>query len=295
MVKTGVSRRTSANDRVRRRIAAIVTLALLPGSLVALPALAEEGSASPVAETRSSLADCASEAETIEAASEMAQECGADVVVGESLTEWQTATVDSESGDLAVDTSVMAVRQDSDGDGVWASVDVQISTEPVSTTDSGAVPAGMLPVTGGVEPIWVNPGGPAGADLPLAILGPVDDRVSMFSASLPLTAPVTVDGARATYDFGGGVSLVASVSDDGTAVTPVVRVADQAALAHLSDDLLTEGGDDAAGPLALSFPLTTSEGLVAEAADVGFEYAGSGAGGVRLRGAVSCYLDVRLC
>ncbi|WP_036970485.1 DNRLRE domain-containing protein [Promicromonospora kroppenstedtii] len=197
--------------------------------------------------------------------------CSTDTVVAGSLSEWTTPTVLSDTGDLSVEYSTTAERQDSDGDGVWAPVDVQVGSARVT---SGEL-AGMLPVTGGVEPMWLNPGGAAGEGLALAVIGAPDERVSMFSSSLALenagvaTSDIATPG-RVSYDFGGGVSLVVSINTDGTSVTPVVRLADESALARLTDELLP-GGDQAVSPLALEFPLSMSEGLSLHETTVGFE------------------------
>lgn len=189
-------------------------------------------------------------------------ECGR-VEVAETLSEYATGMVDS-SGDLQMTYSASAVRQDSDGDDQWAPVDVEVATEPVAEGEL----AGMLPVTGGVEPVWVNPGASSGVGLPLVALGTGRDRITMYSESLDVTEapPGVVDdsGRRVTYEFGEGVDLVVSVNADGTAAMPVVRIADEAALEHLRGDLLGDSAD-----LALDFPLTTAEGLEVRAAATG--------------------------
>ncbi|WP_369371822.1 LamG-like jellyroll fold domain-containing protein [Promicromonospora sp. Populi] len=177
----------------------------------------------------------------------------------DSLTPWQTAVVEAATGHVAVETTVSAVRQDSDGDGAWAPVDVQIATTPDAAT-------GMLAVTGGVEPIWLNPGGTAGAGLPLAIIGPEGDQVQMFSGSLPITGVVAVEDGRVTYDLGEGISLVASLNGQGTSVTPVVRLEDVAAL-----ETLAARTGDPVSEVAIDFPLETSEGLTLQESEGGFE------------------------
>ncbi|WP_285104031.1 LamG-like jellyroll fold domain-containing protein [Promicromonospora sp. MEB111] len=205
-------------------------------------------------------ADCAvTEAGTVLEAEAIAAECDIDVTVTDSLTPWQTAVVEAETGHVAVDTAVSAVRQDSDDDGAWAPVDVQIAATPDAAT-------GMLAVTGGVEPIWLNPGGAAGADLPLAVIGPDGDQVRMFSGSLPITGAVSVEDDRVTYDLGEGISLVASLNGQGTSVTPVVRLEDTAAL-----DALVDRTGDPVGELGLDFPLETSAGLTLQESEGGFE------------------------
>lgn len=247
----------------------VLVLSMLAAGGLATPAVgsvlpqAEPSNSSPNVESTA----CASDAETEAEARQTAFDCGTDIVVAGALTEWMTPTVDAATGDLVVEYSGAAVRQDSDGDGQWADVAVQVLPDPVA---DGAM-AGLLPVSGGVEPIWLSPGGPAAADLPLAVIGAADERVGMLSASLPMErAAVSEVGAdRVTYDFGQGVSLVVSVSEDGTSVVPVVRLADQGALEFLAGDLLGGTSDD--GAMALEFPLQMSAGLTLQDAEVGFE------------------------
>ncbi|WP_188525518.1 hypothetical protein [Isoptericola cucumis] len=211
--------------------------------------------------------ECMPEVETIDEAVQVAVACGEDILAADESTEWSTSYATA-SGDLQVDYTATAVRQDSDGDGQWAPVDVTVSDAPTTEAVDG-VPAGMLEVSGGVEPIWLNPGGAGGADLPLAIMGDSDERVAMYSQSLPITGPVTVEDERVSYDLGGGVTMVVTVNAEGSMVTPVVRVGDEAALAHLHEELLVgEGGAPAA--LSLSFPLEVSAGLQVAQTAVGF-------------------------
>ena len=242
--------------------------ALLAGGLT-IPAagldvpVGEGAASSPAAAS----VKCAPDAVTESQAREIAVECGTDTVVSGALTEWMTPTVDGDTGNLDVEYSAAAVRQDSDGDGQWADVAVQVHSVP----EPDGPMAGLLPVAGGVEPIWLSPGGPEAADLPLAVIGTTDRRVSMFSASLPVDLATVSDVAadRVTYDFGQGVTLIVSVASDGTSIVPVVRVADPAALEFLTDELLTGASDD--GAVALEFPLRMSAGLTLQDAQVGFE------------------------
>ncbi|MEV0952482.1 hypothetical protein [Promicromonospora sp. NPDC050249] len=236
------------------------------------------------------------EAADVQAAGVLADACGTSVTVTDSLTPWSTGFVDGESGAVIVSSSMSAVRQDSDCDGTWAPVDVEVGASPVDDA-ADQESSGMLPVTGGVEPIWLNPGGEAGDGLPLAMIGPEGSRVRMFSQSLSLVeaAAAVVLEERVEYDFGRGVTLVVSVNHDGTHVTPVVRLADPQALADLTDVLLADSpaagaastaaasstgaaesaaaetaGSDS-GELVLAFPLEVSDGLSVVQREVGFE------------------------
>lgn len=199
----------------------------------------------------------------------MAVECGDDVLIADSLTEWSTSYVQP-NGSTVVEMTAGAVRQDGDGDGAWAPVDVQVLAAPVREGEDEGVPGGMLPVSGGVEPMWLNPGGVTGSGLPLAIIGPAESRVSMYSRSLPVTATAQVTDGRVSYDLGRGVALSVSVNDDGTIVTPVVRMQDAAALEYLTTELLEPAPGQDEG-LELLFPLETSSGLSVEPSDAGFE------------------------
>ncbi|WP_454859223.1 LamG-like jellyroll fold domain-containing protein [Promicromonospora soli] len=251
-----VARSGRSSTRLRGAAAAVLCLALSVGVLGTPAAAVEPAATVPVAVE----ADCAApEAGSVLEAEMLAAECGTDVTVTDSFTPWQTAVVEAATGDVAVETRVLAIRQDSDGDGAWAPVDVQVATTPDAAT-------GMLAVTGGVEPIWLNPGGSAGADLPLAIIGPEGDQVRMFSGSLPVTGSAVVEGSRVTYDLGDGITLSASLNGQGTSVTPVVRLEDSAAL----ETLATRTGDPVS-EVALDFPLETSAGLTLQQNDGGFE------------------------
>lgn len=216
----------------------------------------------------SDVACSAGEAETVAAATVLAQSCGRDVSVTGAMTPWDTTRIDGDTGQVVVSTSASAQRQDSDGDGAWAPVAVEIGALP----DAGS---GLLPVSGGVEPIWLNPGGAAGRGLPLAVIGPADRQVSMFAGSLPELPRAVVGTDRVSYELGDGVSLVVLLNDEGTEVTPVVRLADPAALGHLTELLGAPGGD-----VALDFPIETSAGLELRAAQSRFEITNS-AGEVR--------------
>ncbi|WP_423462382.1 hypothetical protein ACO229_18105 [Promicromonospora sp. MS192] len=256
---------------MRSRSAVSVPLALLLAVGTAGPPVAANAAPADLSPVSSTVAECPKQVESVDDAVEAAVECGAETLVGETLSEFATGYATA-TGDVRMDYSTSAVRQDGDGDGTWAPVDVQVGSDPVT---SGEL-AGMLPVTGGVEPLWVNPGGVAGAGLPLVVLGAAEERVRMFSASvLPSEASAAVvddGGRRVTYSFGGGVDLVVSINEAGTTAIPVVRVADQQALAHLADDIL--GGSQ---NLALDFPLEAAAGMQVRAASSGegFEVVGS--------------------
>lgn len=268
-----VRTRTSGASRSRLShllIAMPVALVLAASTAVA-PAVAQAGTSTQSAVVPAVVSDCPEQVESVDDAVAAAVDCGDETRVGETMSEFATGYATA-SGDVRMEYSTSAVRQDSDRDGVWAPVDVQVQTQPEAAGDL----AGMIPVAGGVEPVWLNPGGPAGADLPLVVLGTPEKRVSMFSASLPpseASAGIVDDaGRRMTYSFGEGVELIVSVNADGTTAIPVVRIADQAALDHLAEDLL-DGSQD----LALEFPLQTAAGLEVRTAGAGpgFEITGS--------------------
>jgi hypothetical protein len=243
---------------------------MLAASTAAGPGAAQTVTPAELEAEPAAVSDCPEQVESIDEAVTAAVDCGDETRVGETMSEFATGFATA-TGNVRMEYSTAAVRQDGDGDGVWAPVDVQVQTEPEADGEL----AGMIPVTGGVEPVWLNPGGAAGADLPLVVLGAPDEQVSMFSASLPPSEAsagvVDDDGRRVTYSFGQGVDLIVSVNADGTTATPVVRVADRAALDHLAQDLLGGSPD-----LALKFPLRTAESLQVGAAGTGpgFEITG---------------------
>ncbi|MFI6424512.1 LamG-like jellyroll fold domain-containing protein [Promicromonospora sp. NPDC050880] len=253
------------SSTVRLVVAALAVCTFLPGAVV--PALAAPSSTPLSGATLDEAPECTGEAATVDDAAALLAVCeGEAVTITDSLTPWETGVLDPGSGDVVMTTSTQAQRQDSDGDGQWAPVDVQVVAEPVATGDL----AGMLPVVGGVTPMWLNPGGATGAGLPLVVLGQPDERVSMHSASLPIgeAGQAVVAGRGVSYDFGQGVTLSVTTDRDGVRATPVVELADPAALDHLTGDLLPEAN---AAPLSLSFPVETSPGLAVRSADAGFE------------------------
>lgn len=252
---------------VGKVIAAVLVVGtLVPGAVLAPVPTIAAASVPPAIAAATGSGECTGEAATVDAAVATAAECGGSVTITESLTPWETGVLDGGSGDVVMTTSAQAQRQDSDGDGEWSSVDVQVEPDPVA----GGELEGMLPVVGGVTPMWFNPGGQAGADLPLVVLGQDDERVSMHSASLPIgrseTAVVTENGV--SYAFGQGVRLSVTADRDGVRAIPVVELTDPAALDHLTSELLPA---EDVSPLKLSFPLEASDGLAVRSDDVGFE------------------------
>ncbi|MGI5189599.1 hypothetical protein ACQEVI_15785 [Promicromonospora sp. CA-289599] len=257
--------------RASRFLLAMPLAVMLAASTAAGPGAAQTTAPAELGTELAAETECPAQVESIDEAIDAAVDCGGQTRVGETMSEFATGFATA-TGNVRMEYSTAAVRQDSDRDGEWAPVDVQVQPEPEADGEL----AGMIAVTGGVEPVWLNPGGAAGADLPLVALGAPEKRVSMFSASLPPSEAsagvVDEDGRRVTYSFGQGVDLIVSVNPDGTTATPVVRVADRDALNHLADDLLGGSPD-----LALEFPLRTAEGLQVRDAETGpgFEVAES--------------------
>ncbi|MFD2026447.1 hypothetical protein [Promicromonospora aerolata] len=251
--------RARTSGAVRRRFArfavAMPMAVLLAASTAAGPGAAQPEVPAALKVEPAAVPECPEQVRSVDEAVAAAVDCGDETRVGETMSEFATGFATA-TGNVRMEYTTSAVRQDSDRDGRWAPVDVQVQPEPELHGEL----AGMIPVTGGVEPVWLNPGGVAGEGLPLVVLGAPEKRVSMFSASLPpsdaAVGVVDEDGRRVTYSFGQGVDLVVSVNVDGTTATPVVRVADRAALKHLAEDLLAGSQD-----LALTFPLQTARGL----------------------------------
>ncbi|MDE0547698.1 hypothetical protein, partial [Microbacterium sp. C7(2022)] len=105
--------------------------------------------------------------------------------------------------------------------------------------DTGA----MLGVAAPVFPMWFNPGGDAGAGLPLGVIEADGEWVKIWFP-LELPAPV-VDDRFVTYEFAAGVRLLVAVMTDGSGFRPVVELDSPEAADWFEDALETardEGG-----------------------------------------------------
>lgn len=170
---------------------------------------------------------------------DVAVACGTEVEVVGARTEWDTVYA-TPAGETRVETSASAVRTRVNGS--WEAVDTSL----VARTAGIAAVAPALPIT--------FSDGTAGR--PLATIER-DGHALEFHAPFELTAPV-VDGSRVTYaDVLPGVDLIASIDEDGTGFSEVLRV---------------ESPEAAANPALaeLEFPVTVSDGLTVSEAEGGF-------------------------
>ncbi|RPF23071.1 concanavalin A-like lectin/glucanase superfamily protein [Myceligenerans xiligouense] len=172
-------------------------------------------------------------ARTAELAFELAVLCGKDIEIEALRTEYDTSWA-TPRGTVLADASAGAVRTAVDGS--WRETDPSIRVDEVT-----GVPEVVAPVFE-IDLVEGSSGGE------FVSLGRDDLRVAM---GLPfgLGAPVVdeADDSRVVYpalDDAGreltGVDVVVRVHPDGTGVTPVIRVADQAA----ADRLLAVTGQD---------------------------------------------------
>lgn len=164
-----------------------------------------------------------------------AAECGTEVEVASARTAWDTLYATPEGGSR-VETSAGAVRtRASNGD--W---------RPIDTA--------LIPGDAGIEvsaPVWPMVFSDGTAGRPLATIER-DGHVLEFDVPFELPAP-QVEGPTVTYaDVLPGVDLVASVNDDGTGFSEVLRVESPEAAAHPAlqrldfDVQVTDGLDVAA-------------------------------------------------
>ncbi len=176
---------------------------------------------------------------------DVAAACGTEVEVVAARTEWDTVYATPEGG-TRVETSAAAVRTRVNGG--WEPIDTTLAAGASGITAK----ASALPMT--------FSDGTAGT--PLATIER-DGHTLEFHAPFDLTAPVVV-GSRVTYaDVLPGVDLIATVDEDGSGFSEVLRVNSPEAAANPA---LAE----------LDFPVTVSDGLTVSESDGGFVAADAG-------------------
>lgn len=221
--------------RKHRLVALVLAAALVLGGVVAF---------SRIAPPQNDGAGCTELHRTSDLeASALAVECGAEVEVTAERTPWMRVFARPDGTRLM---TVDAVPSQTDVNGVWEPLDVTVMDEPQpaepSASGAGSAPSGhastarlrssvsslppevgdMLPVAAPVFPMWFNPGGEAGAALPLGV---VERDGSWVELWFPLDLPVpVVDERFVTYDFGNGIRLVVAVGADGSGFRPVVEL-----------------------------------------------------------------------
>lgn len=183
---------------------------------------------------------CVTSVEDPALAVETAAECGTEVEVASARTAWDTLYATPDGGSR-VETSAGAVRTRAD-DGDW---------RPIDTA--------LVPGESGIEvsaPVWPMVFSDGTVGQPLATIER-DGHVLEFDVPFELPAP-RVDGATVTYaEVLPGVDLIASVNDDGTGFSEVLRVASPEAAANPALD-------------RLDFDVQVTEGLDVASDDGGF-------------------------
>lgn len=193
--------------------------------------------------------------------------------------------------------TVDAVPQRTDVNGVWEPVNTDVSAVPQpaglvgsvgggrspgegasgvrpAATESPVVPdvVGMLPVAAPTFPMWFNPGGQAGAGLPLGVI--VRDGAWMkLGFPLALGQPV-IDGRFVTYGLGPGARLVVVVVGDGAGFRPIVELDSPAAAEWFQGALASaRSADDLPGAgTEIPYRVETSSGLAVQGlGEFGFE------------------------
>ncbi len=170
---------------------------------------------------------------------DVAAACGMEVEVASARTPWETVWA-TPAGGSRVELSAAAVRTDVNG--AWEPIDTSLVDGSAGIT----VAAPALPIT-------FSDGTPG---MPLATIES-DGHVLEFHAPFDLTIP-SVSGDRVTYpQVLPGVDLIASVDEDGSGFSEVLRV---------------ESPEAAANPALseLEFPVVVSDGLTVSESEGGF-------------------------
>ncbi len=214
-------------------------------------------------------------------AAAIAAACGIEVEVLDERTPWHRVWSTAE-GATRLEASAMPTEVEVDGR--WVELDRTFVEPEVASSApqarSASAPGGvvamsstvlpdseeLLVVAAPVFPIGVNPGGPAGENLPLAR---IEKDGHFIELGAPFSLPFAeVDGHRVRYDLGSGVVLYVSVNTDSSGVLPVFELQSPAALEHLRSIIDSGENGEQSDALTLRFPLTFSEGLqVAETGD----------------------------
>jgi len=192
--------------------------------------------------------DCSTlEADDFGAASALAIACGEDVEVAGERTPWQTSWA-GPSGTSTLEASAVPVRTRIDGE--WVPIDPTLVVGDQS-----------INVAAPVFPMSLNPGGAAGAGLPL---GTIERDGHMFKIWFPLDLPVPVaEESRVVYEFAPGIRLIVTVNSDTTGFMPVIELADALAadrFTSLLEEARAELGDPAPG-MRIEFATEVSEDL----------------------------------
>lgn len=243
-------------------------------------------------------ADCSSlERVSADEAAELARACDADVEVLAERSPWVTVVA---RPDGTSKVTIDAVPTRTDVNGAWESIDTDVSRTPqgVDVTPGAAagsvrgfsapvvqVPddqptlpegvVGMLPVEAPAYAMWFNPGGNAGAELPLGV---VERDGSWVKLTFPLPLPVPeIDGRFVTYQLSADVSLVVSVETDGSGFRPIIEVGSPAGaqwLRNALDEHRAEQGLPGAG-WEIPYRVDASADLsLRDAGGAGFELVG---------------------
>ncbi|GAB3595619.1 LamG domain-containing protein [Microbacterium tumbae] len=248
----------------------------------------------------SETADCSRlEREDAADAAVLAAACGDDVEIVAERSPWMSVFA---RPDGTSRMSVSVVPSQTDVNGEWEPLNTDVLVEPAEEDDSAAgvgpgsgggagsggivstarVPAsaedpdegGMLPVAAPVFPMQFNPGGEAGADLPL---GAVERDGAWVKLWFPLELPVPVVEDRfVTYELAPGVRLVVAVMADGSGFRPIVELDSPDAAAWFRDaleDARVQDGLPGTG-FDIAYRVEASAGLELRSVDeVGFEFA----------------------
>jgi Concanavalin A-like lectin/glucanases superfamily len=187
------------------------------------------------------------EAQDAATANALAVACSADVEVAGERTPW-ASTFAGADGTFRLDVST--VPRSLRPDGEWGPIDTTLQRG-----EEG------IEVAAPVFPIFLNPGGPAGAGKPL---GTIERDGDVFKVWFPLDLPVpSMEGSRLFYEFGDGIRLIVSINADATGFTPVLEVATPTAALAL-ENLLAAAREAKGLPgegLQLAYPITVSDGL----------------------------------
>jgi hypothetical protein len=259
----------------------VAVVIVVTGGVVAVRLISEDAACADVAGVPAS------------AAAALAEQCGVEVELESERTPWVSFFA---RPDGTTRMTVSAVPEQTNVNGVWEDLNTDVSATPWSGGSgaagggsagqgtSGALFAsaelvappgvvGMLPVTAPLAPMWVNPGGAAGAGMPLGVVQSGAEWVKMW---FPLPLPVPeLDERFVTYPLSSGVRLVVAIGADGSGFRPIVELDSPTAAAWFAGELASaraDGGLPGSG-VQIPYRVQSSEGLQLRGVDgVGFEF-----------------------
>lgn len=187
---------------------------------------------------------------TAEDATAAAAACEIDIEIAGERTPWERNWATSEGTFRA---EVASTPTATNVNGEWEPIDTTVESSPSE--------AGMLALVAPTYHIQFNPGGEAGADLPLAQIER-EGATLAFHFPMELGAP-SVTGSTVTYPLFAGASVEVHVNADGTGFLPIIKLDSRQAATEFATRLETARGENELPGTGweLPFRLELSDGL----------------------------------